>query len=24
VKGPDGQWRWAYMMAFTDSTVTRK
>jgi uncharacterized protein (TIGR02246 family) len=24
VKGPDGQWRLAYMMAFTDSTVTRK
>jgi len=24
VKGPDGQWRWAYIMAFTDSTVTRK
>ena len=24
VKGADGQWRWTYMMAFTDSTVTRK
>lgn len=24
VKGSDGQWRWAYIMAFTDSTVTRK
>jgi ketosteroid isomerase-like protein len=24
VKGPDGQWRWAYIMAFTDSTITRK
>ena len=23
-KGPDGQWRWAYMMAFVDSTTTRK
>jgi uncharacterized protein (TIGR02246 family) len=24
VKGEDGQWRWAYMMAFVDSTVTKK
>jgi len=23
-KGADGQWRWAYMMAMVDSTVTRK
>lgn len=24
VRGADGQWRWGYMMAFADSTVTRK
>lgn len=24
VKGADGQWKWAYMMAFVDSTVTKK
>lgn len=24
VKGADGQWRWGYMMAMVDSTVTRK
>jgi ketosteroid isomerase-like protein len=24
VKGADGQWRWAYMMAMVDSTVTKK
>jgi ketosteroid isomerase-like protein len=24
VKGPDGQWRWAYIMAMVDSTVTKK
>lgn len=24
VRGADGQWRWGYMMAFVDSTVTRK
>jgi len=23
-KDPDGQWRWAYVMAFTDSTVAKK
>jgi uncharacterized protein (TIGR02246 family) len=24
VRGPDGQWRWAYYMGFADSTVTKK
>jgi len=24
VKDADGQWRWAYLMAMVDSTVTKK